>query len=102
MECGAGEHVVNPTGSAPSPLLPGQHGARQGLGLLGCASGCWGVAWARGEGKGKNGASWGNGELFPSCFGKRGVEHARGMGIGQKGGGEGDRVVCVWTAWLGQ
>ena len=37
-EWGAGEHAVNPTGSAPSLRSPRLHDARPGLGFLGCSS----------------------------------------------------------------
>ena len=102
-EWGAGEHAVNPTGTTPLLPPPEQHGARHGLGLLGYSSGCWGVAWVRGEGKGESGVSCGVGRLFPSLSRtKERGERVGGVRIGQQGGGEGDWVGFVWTAGFSQ
>ena len=60
-ECVAGEHVVNSIETTPSPPSPGQHDARQDLGLRGSVPGCGCVSWAREESMGKKRVSWGVG-----------------------------------------
>ena len=69
----------------------------------------WGELLGAGESRGREerargrvseAGEWG---ALPELFRTKGrEERAGGMGIGQKGGGKGDRVVCVWTAWLCQ
>ena len=56
----------------------------------------------RSEQGGEWSEQWG-GELFPSLSRtKERGERAGGVGIGQMGGGEGDKVGLVRTAWFGQ